>query len=242
MVRQGLVAAALVLSVGLGGTARAHDPAKEAKEDAKELKSDVKREAREAKRDVKEEADDWERSFDRDRMRSSRRDDVGYSVRVNGGVGNFTGDLNSHTRTGPVWGVAVRANAMKLVEGEIGYEGSRHGIDTTRLISDDAAIWRNGVSAMAMLAPQVTDNLKPYVGAGLGLDYINPNEPAEIAYRTDFIQEIPLAAGVDLSAGPLTAGVRATYRVLFGEEFAENVSSSTEGGLFTTTLNVGGRF
>jgi hypothetical protein len=188
-------------------------------------------------------ADEWDDAFDRDRLRESRGADDGINVRLNAGIGNYTGDLSSHTGTGPTWGVAVGLRAWNLLAGELAYEGSRNGIDDTRLSSGGAAIWRNGLSAMAMIAPEVTENLRPYLGAGLGASYINPSEDAEIAYRNDFVTEVPLAAGVDYQLGILNAGVRATYRVLFGEEFAEPTSGpSTQGGLLTATLNLGGRF
>jgi hypothetical protein len=171
--------------------------------------------------------------------------DVDLDVKVNAGVSSFTGGLADHTNAGTAWGVSVGADRWGLVGVEVAYEGSRHPLEPI-YAADGAAMFRNGVSGLARVGPTLemeNSNLRPYVGAGLGISYLNVNDRGEGRYQNDVMEEVPFALGLDYSRGFFTAGVRGTYRVLIDEEFAEPIQvGSTEGSLFTTTLNVGGKF
>ncbi|MBI3180742.1 MAG: hypothetical protein HYZ28_01220 [Myxococcales bacterium] len=168
-------------------------------------------------------------------------EEANLSLRLNGGLGNFTGDLDRHTRVGPVWGLSVSAQPLEMLGAEFAYEGSRNPIEN-EIISEGAGLWRNGLSAMAKVGPEFGEVVRPYVGAGFGLSYVNPDTDAEVLYRNDFMAEFPLSAGIDLHRGTLTGGVRATYRFLGGEGFADRAGGGSEGGLATATLNLGGTF
>jgi opacity protein-like surface antigen len=171
------------------------------------------------------------------------RTPVGVDVRV--GVGGLTGDSGARTAPGPLLGITAGAQPWRLVGVEAGIEGQRLPIDDVR-VGDEQALYRYNVGVLAKAGPLVLDDkLRPYVGAGVGVSYINATDGAESVYNNDIIQEVPLAAGLDYRFTPsIYAGARATYRVLFGEEFADtaDVDGDTSGNLLNFGLMVGGRF
>jgi opacity protein-like surface antigen len=125
---------------------------------------------------------------------------------------------------------------------EVGYEGQRLPINDNR-VSDGNHIWRNNGSAMAKLGP-VVDRWHPFVGAGLGLSYLNVSNGSEPVYSNDWQTELPLAAGVDYRVGHLFAGARATYRLVGGEGLTTvpGTGQDAKGSLFNANLTLGGRF
>lgn len=174
---------------------------------------------------------------------SERRTEVGVEVR--GGVGGFTGNAGDRTAPGALLGVTADAQPWRLVGIEAGYEGQRLPIDDVR-VGDGEAMWRHNLSVMAKAGPQlIQDKLRPYVAAGVGLSYLNASEGAEALYNNDFVEEVPLAAGVDYRFTPnIFAGARAAYRALFGTSFADLATGTgqTSGGLLNFSLSVGGAF
>ncbi|WP_239470467.1 outer membrane beta-barrel protein [Archangium violaceum] len=168
---------------------------------------------------------------------------VGVDVRV--GVGGLTGDSGDRTAPGPLLGITAAAQPWRLIGLEGGIEGQRLPIDDVR-VGDEQALYRYNVGVLAKAGPLVMDDkLRPYVGAGVGLSYINATDGADSLYDNDFIEEVPLAAGLDYRfSESIYAGARATYRVLFGEEFADTADpdGDTSGNLVNFGLMVGGRF
>lgn len=165
---------------------------------------------------------------------------VGLDVRL--GLGGLTGELGEDTGTGPLLGIAAGAQVWPALGVEVGYEGQRLPIDEV-LVGDGEGIYRHNVGLLAKAGPLIDDKWRPFVGAGVGLSYINPSEGAEFLYDNDFVQELPLAAGVDYNFGAIFAGARATYRLMYGEEFADDaVPGSPEGNLFNASVTLGGRF
>jgi opacity protein-like surface antigen len=171
------------------------------------------------------------------------RTEVGVDVR--GGVGGFTGNAGDQTEPGALLGVTALAQPWRILGIEAGYEGQRLPIDDVR-IGEGEAIWRHNLSLMAKAGPQLLDDkLRPYVGAGVGVSYLNASEDSERLYNNDFIEEVPLAAGVDYRFTPnIFAGARASYRALFGTSFADEATGTgqTSGGLLNFNLSVGGAF
>ena len=185
--------------------------------------------------------DRYEPGYEPQTLKSAARQG-NLAVRADVGVANYLGDLDSHSRAGPAWGVAVSADQYNLVGLELGYEGSRNPIEQG-LAGDNAAVWRHGVSGLAKLGPTLGEFVRPYVGAGLGVSYVNANDPAEGRYRNDFMGELPLAAGIEVKRGSLTGGIRGTYRLLAGEEWASTAGiGKTEGSLASATFSLGGKF
>jgi opacity protein-like surface antigen len=181
--------------------------------------------------------------FEQDKTR------VGLDVRL--GAGSFTGELADRTGTGPLLGIAAGAQPWRNLGIELGYEGQRLPIEDPR-IGEGEAMWRHNASLMAMAGPLlVNDRLRPYVGAGFGLSYLNASDGATdtgLYANNDFTSEVPLAAGLDYRFGEkknIFAGARATYRLVYGEEFVDSattVGEDAKGNLLNFSATVGGRF
>jgi hypothetical protein len=163
------------------------------------------------------------------------------NVFLKGGIGGFTGALNDYSAVGPSWGAVVNLQPWRSLGLELGYEGSRHGITDDRL--EDAALTRNGIDALLKLSPPLIERVKPFLGVGLGASYVSVNNGAGL-YKNDVMEEVPLATGLELNSGALTAGVRATYRFLVDEGFADRAQpvGNPNGGLFDFGASVGARF
>lgn len=170
---------------------------------------------------------------------------VGVDVRA--GVGIMTGDLGDRTAPGPMIGITAGAQPWRTFGIEAGYEGQRLPIDDFR-VGDEQAMYRHNVSFLAKTGPLLAnDKLRPYVAAGVGLSYFDVTDDAKDTglYTNDFVREVPLATGIDYRfTNNIYAGARASYRVLFGEEFANpaEVGGEAEGDLFNLGLTLGGRF
>jgi hypothetical protein len=160
--------------------------------------------------------------------------DLGVSVR--GGLNSYTGELGEDTGPGAFLGVQAESRPWNLVGLELGYEGARNPIENF----DGAGLWKHNVGALAKVGPQLgpNDNLRPFVGAGLGVSLLNPSEEAEFIYENDVVTEVPVAAGVDYKLGAVTAGARATYRFLG----AQDQGGDQTGNAINFGLNLGGSF
>lgn len=166
---------------------------------------------------------------------------VGVDVRA--GLGGFTGDLSDDTGVGPLLGINAGAQPWRLLGIEAGYEGQRLPVDED-LAGEGESLWRHNVGLLAKVGPMLDQKWRPFVGAGVGLSYLNPSEGAEGPFDNDFVTEVPLAAGVDYRLGNIFAGARATYRILGGEEFVVDPTTADDdkGSLFNASIMVGGRF
>jgi|GEM_PF-588127 len=173
---------------------------------------------------------------------------VGLDVRL--GLGGLTGDLGERTAPGPLLGITAGAQPWRLIGVEAGVEAQRLPIDDNRVM-DGEAMYRYNLGVLAKAGPLVMqDKLRPYVGAGVGVSYLNATEQAEALYENDILAEVPLAAGVDYRfTENIFAGARASYRVLVGDEFADTASvtldptdDNPDGNLLNFALTVGGRF
>jgi opacity protein-like surface antigen len=164
------------------------------------------------------------------------------------GLGALTGDAGERTITGGLLGVAASAWPNELLGVEASLEGQRLPIDDPRLLEDEQALYRWNGGLLAKAGPMLLEEtLRPYLGAGFGLSYINPTDGAEVIYRNDWVGEVPLTAGAEYHfTKNIRAGLRATYRLLIGDEFAPNPDDLTqeraEGSLFNASVTLGGRF
>ena len=156
------------------------------------------------------------------------------NVFLKGGVGGYTGELANVAHAGPTYGLTVNLQPLNILGVEIGYEGSRNHL--SGLSDASASVYRNGASALMKVAPPFLERIKPFVGAGLGASLASIHGSA--AYRNDLMEEVPLAAGLEFNSRSVTAGVRATYRLLVDEGFA----GPRNGGLFDASVTLGGRF
>lgn len=170
---------------------------------------------------------------------------VGVDVRL--GVGGFMGDAGTRTKVGPMLGIAAGAQPWRNLGVEAGIEGQRMAIDDTR-VGTGEGVYRYNVGLLAKAGPLVAqEKLRPYVGVGAGVSYLNVTGGATGLglYRNDLITEVPIAAGLDYRFGnSMFAGARASYRVLFGEEFAEAATGTgdSSGNMLNVSATLGGRF
>ncbi len=168
---------------------------------------------------------------------------VGLDAQV--GAGGFTGIGGDLTAPGGMLGIAATAQPWRNLGLEAGFEGQRLPIDDDR-VGDEQALYRYNVDVMAKAGPPLfNDVLRPFVGAGLGLSYLNVTDDADTLYRNDFVEELGGSAGVDVQIGPsISAGARATYLILLGTEFADPATGTGEtgGNLLNFAATVGGRF
>jgi hypothetical protein len=161
-------------------------------------------------------------------------DDIGVVVR--GGLSSFTGALGGATDMGAFLGVHVDMRPLTWGGVEFGYEGSANSFSGGY---DNGTLWRHNVGTLAKVGPEL-NGVRPFLGAGFGVSFLNPSNEAEgFAYTNDTITEVPLAAGIDYRAGEdILLGVRATYRLMGGEQFGP----ADEGNLLTAGISLGGSF
>lgn len=160
---------------------------------------------------------------------------------VKGGVGGFTGDLSNVVQTGPTWGVTLALQPWTILGLELGYEGSRNTLSDTYV---SGFLTRHGGNVLVKLSPPFLQRVRPFVGAGVGASFVTVYGQTNGLYQNGLMEEVPLAAGLEVTQGAFTAGLRATYRLLYGDHFASTAlgNQNPTGGLFDTALTVGGRF
>lgn len=165
---------------------------------------------------------------------------VGLDVRV--GLGGMTGDLGDQLATGPLVGIAAGAQPWRMLGLELGYEGQRLPIEA-EVAGEGEALYRHNLGMLAKAGPRINERWRPFVGAGVGMSYLNVTDGADDIYDNDFTTEVPLAAGLDYNFGSIFAGARATYRLMYGEGFADDFSvGEADGNLFNASITLGGRF
>ncbi|HEX5750768.1 MAG TPA: hypothetical protein VFZ09_31370 [Archangium sp.] len=158
-----------------------------------------------------------------------------FNVSVTGGLNTYTGDIGDDTGPGGFLGLQANSRPLPLVGLELGYEGSRNPFEDI-----NGGLWRHNVGALAKVGPELgaNGNLRPFVGAGFGVSLLNPSEDAEVLFDNDVVTEVPLAAGVDYKFGGVTAGARATYRLVGGED----LGLAQDGNIVNFGLQLGGAF
>ncbi len=246
MVR-GFLSAGVLAAGLLAVPAFADDPREGPAERAGEQVDKAGHEAKQEAQQSASAVDNWA-SDTKERFRESKRElkeTTGLNtLRVQGtaGVAAFTGGLGGLTGTGPIYGVSAGGSWSDIIGFEGGYEGSRTPLDSA-VSPVGGALWRHDLFALAK-AGLPLGIFRPFVGAGLGVSYINANDEADGPYQNDFLGEIPLALGLEVNRGALTAGLRGTYRVMFFDEFAKPAAGGQEpgGGLMSGELTVGARF
>lgn len=160
-------------------------------------------------------------------------DNLGVALR--GGFSSYTGSLGGVSNAGAFLGVQADVQALRWAGVELGYEGSFNNLVGG---NESGSLWRHNVGALAKVGP-VINSVRPFLGAGFGVSYIDPTQEAEVlGYDGDVISEVPLAVGVDYQMGDLMVGARATYRLLGGEDFGP----VDDGNLFNAGISLGGRF
>jgi opacity protein-like surface antigen len=143
---------------------------------------------------------------------------------------------------GPLLGIAAGAQPWRMLGIEVGYEGQRLPIEA-KVAGDGEALYRHNLGLLAKAGPRINERWRPFVGAGVGVSYLNVTDGADDIYDNDFVAEVPVAAGLDYTFGKIFAGARATYRLMYGEGFADDFSAGdANGNLFNASITLGGRF
>lgn len=169
----------------------------------------------------------------------NKRGDV--NVVASGGFGDYTGGLSEHTQTGPTWGVLVNLQPWHVLGYELAYDGSRNLVDDVRL-NESPALTRHGMSGMLKFGLPFIETIRPFAGIGIGASMVNVSNDGGL-YKDDFVEEVPMAAGIEFNTGAVTAGFRTTYRWLIDESFADAASAGNpQGGFLNAELNLGARF
>lgn len=160
------------------------------------------------------------------------------NVYVKGGVSGYTGDAGQSTQTGPAYGAIVNVQPTHVLGLELGYTGSRHAIEGA-----DAHLLRNGASALLKVGLPFVEKVRPFAGVGLGANWMAVQGAAS-GYRSDFMEEVPLVAGVEFNSGAFHAGLRGSYNLLVDADFADGASpdGATSGSLLEAAFTLGGRF
>ena len=160
------------------------------------------------------------------------------NVFLRGGAGNYTGDLGENVNVGPTWGLTLDLQPLRFVGFELSYEGSRNTAKTALL---DISLTRHGGSGLVKVLLPLFKTVKPFVGAGLGISNIGVGGDLEGVFESDVVAELPLVVGFEVNSGALTAGARATYRLLLDENLGKQVDDP-QGGFFDVALTLGLRF
>ncbi len=164
------------------------------------------------------------------------------NVFLKGGIGGLTGALSDVTGTGPVYGVTLNLQPSNVVGFELAYDGGRFGIDDAR-IADGSAVALNGGTAMIKLGLPFVEKVKPFVAGGFGASYASVSGATDGLYRSDLLEQLPLAAGIEFNTGAVTAGLRGTWRMLLDEDFAKTSGGASESGnQLDASFTLGGRF
>ncbi len=179
----------------------------------------------------------------REYFRQIPEDEQEIDVQVLAGAGTALGGISNNLGLGSVWSATAGTRITEGVGLEGGYVGSRLPFQDDR-VPQGSALWRHGADVMAKMYVPNPSLLRPFGGLGVGVSYMNPSDQAEPLYRSDWVTNIPIAAGVEVESKSVFAGARLEYEWLFGEEFAENTTpgENPQGGFLTGMLSVGGRF
>jgi len=160
-------------------------------------------------------------------------------VFLRGGLGNYTGTLGDVAKAGPSWGLTLNLQPLRFLGFEVGYEGAHNSISDAGIF--DLALTRHGGSALAKLSLPFFEAVRPFVGAGIGGSYVFAEGTLLGGYQSGLVGEVPLAVGIEFNVGKLTAGARATYRLLLDEDLSEQIDQPS-GGFFDVVATLGMRF
>lgn len=155
-----------------------------------------------------------------------------------GGVQGLTAGLSAGTGMGPFGGVAALWQPLFLLGTELRYEAARLPIDDSR-VPGSASLWSHALLGLAKLGLPVTEGLRPFLGVGVGLAYLQPTRGARDFYAQDVLVELPLVLGLELQRGRLSGGVQVGYRSVIGESFDRTGLGDASGGRFSAGLSLG---
>lgn len=163
------------------------------------------------------------------------------ALRLLAGVQGFSGGLSAGTGAGPFIGVVGELQPWFLLGVELAYEAARLPVEERRA-PGDAALWSHTGLVLLKLGLPVSEELRPFFATGAGVATIQPTRAASETYAQDVLMELPLVLGVDARLGPFSAGLRVSYRSVWGDDFDRAEPRDPSGGLLSASVELGGRF
>jgi hypothetical protein len=181
---------------------------------------------------------DWDHGVERER----RRRRIAFVV-LTGGAGNYVGDLGRYTAIGAFWGVTLGMQPLPYLGFEMGYMGSRNGLETLRYPAlAETSFWRNGGTALVKFCLPY-HAIRPFIGTGFGLSHVSVSGSSNGGlFMGDLMGEIPITLGVEVNSERFIAGFRFSYRLLLDEGFARVAPGTAEGGILEMQTMIGVRF
>jgi hypothetical protein len=172
----------------------------------------------------------------------STQEEAGHlELQLLGGLESFTAGLSAGTAPGPFVGLAALTQPLFLLGVEAAYEAAWLPLDDERL-AGSPRLWKHTALGLVKLGVPVSKGLRPYLGTGLGVSYLHPVHGARPLYREDVLFELPVLLGLEARLGPLTGGVRVSYRSILGEDFEQAPLGDASGGVVAAGVSLGARF
>jgi hypothetical protein len=128
-------------------------------------------------------------------------------VELNGGIGEFTGDVASRTSLGPSYGATLSYRTDPMFAAELGYQGAANAIN------GGGTLTSNKVQLDGKLGPELSTGIawRPYVYAGIAANFVGANANRQ-GLQSTTLGQIPLGGGADFfTRAPIHLGARAGY-------------------------------
>ena len=134
-----------------------------------------------------------------------------FDVQLNGGIGGWTGETaGDTTNVGPYYGVMAAYNQSQFLAFEAGYQGITNSFSDPSDGSLSANRLQGDVRANLPLAGAIA--WRPYVFAGLAIDYIAAGDENLFGYTNTLMAEVPLGLGADFFTDSVVrVGARTTF-------------------------------
>lgn len=165
---------------------------------------------------------------------------AGGSLHVQAGVGLVAFPRAADVDPGAAWGVGVEIEPWRAIELEAGYQGAAFTAKAEDPSARTAAI-QNGGYGLVKLAPFAGGGVEPYLLGGFGLAHVNAvDEGIEGgAIEDDMISKVPLGLGVDMEFETFSVGIRGTWDLVFGNQFAFQPGTARGADQLFATLHLG---
>ena len=158
-------------------------------------------------------------------------------IGLNGGVGNFTGDVGEFTEAGVAYGVTATMNQTEALSYEAAFMGHTNSLEAI-----DSNMTRNQLQAAVKVGPELESPVmwRPYAfgGLGVGLTTVGSN-PYGLTNAVEGI--VPLGIGADFfTDSTIRVGVRGQYNLsILGSDVADFAEHPDA---FSATLNAQAAF
>ncbi len=156
-------------------------------------------------------------------------------VTVGGGMGGYTGGLGRDALPGGVWSVRADAPTGNRLRVGFAYEGSANQLGLAAADIPPLLVRHAGAMTFRLDAGSV---VRPWIETGVGMSHLSIVRGDAGTFRPDLAAELPLATGVEVRAGLVSAGFRVGYNLMFDNEAAPEAGT----GMWSGGLTLGARF